>query len=130
MSEALRKAAEQALKALDLAQSLCEKSQHHPTILCAYNALRAALAEPEQPEPFYMFRRKGFDEFCTCDERRYLEMQGKPNLFEVAIFYRETPRREPLTEQQIKEMWRKHAPNIGGIFDFAAEVEQYHGIKP
>jgi hypothetical protein len=38
------------------------------------------------------------------------------------------PRREPLTNQQVKEMWRKHAPNIGGIFDFAAELQQYHGI--
>jgi len=54
--------------------------------------LRAALEAALKPgEPVYAFRRKGLDDFCTCDERRYLELQGKPHLFEVAIFYRATP---------------------------------------
>lgn len=34
----------------------------------------------------YAFRRKGQDSFCTCDERRYLELAEKPSLFEVAVF--------------------------------------------
>jgi len=40
-----------------------------------------------EAEPVYAFRRKGLDDFCTCDERRYLELKNKPNLFEVAVFY-------------------------------------------
>jgi len=51
------------------------------------------------------------------------ELEGYIPLYTAA-----PPRREPLTNQQVKEMWRKHAPNIGGIFDFAAEIQQYHGI--
>jgi hypothetical protein len=49
----------------------------------------AALDAVKEPEPFYAFRRKGQDSFCTCDEARYWELSDKPNLFETAIFYRE-----------------------------------------
>lgn len=38
---------QQALDALDLAQSLCEKSSHHAYLLKAYEALRTRLAQPE-----------------------------------------------------------------------------------
>jgi len=37
--------------------------------------------------PVYAFRRKGFDDFCTCTIERYEELLGKQGLFEVAIFY-------------------------------------------
>jgi hypothetical protein len=52
-------------------------------------------AQPEQTsdalKPVYAFRRKGLDDFCTCKESRYLDFQGMPNLYEVAIFYRAAP---------------------------------------
>ena len=35
----------------------------------------------------YTFRRRGQDNFCTCDKARYLELKDKPSLFEVAILY-------------------------------------------
>ena len=38
--------------------------------------------------PIYAFRRKGLDEFVTCDAARYAELSQKPNLFQMAIFYR------------------------------------------
>jgi len=64
------------------------------------------------------------------------ELRGRPVLVKGApllahgqvLYTAAPPRREPLTNQRVKEMWRKHAPNIGGIFDFAAELQQYHGI--
>jgi hypothetical protein len=46
-----------------------------------------ALQALQSGEPVYAFRRKGFDDFCTCTEERYLELKEKPNTFEVAIFY-------------------------------------------
>ena len=54
-------------------------------------------------EPVYAFRRKGLDDFCTCDKRRYDELSGKPDLFEVAVFYTAPPKREwvGLTDEEI-----------------------------
>ena len=55
--------------------------------------LREALAAPEQepepaaPQPIYMFRRKGLDDFCTCTKSRYDELSRKPHLFETKIAY-------------------------------------------
>lgn len=53
----------------------------------AHIAFRAWQAALQSGEPVYAFRRKGFDDFCTCTEERYLELKEKPNTFEVAIFY-------------------------------------------
>lgn len=46
-----REVVQQALDALDVAQSLCEswKSNHHSKMLTTYNALRAALDAPAKP---------------------------------------------------------------------------------
>ena len=46
-------------------------------------ALRAKL---KQIEPVYLFRRKGFDEFCTCSKERYDELAQK-KMFEVKKLY-------------------------------------------
>lgn len=48
-------------------------------------ALVAELAK--QNEPVYAFRRKGLDDFCTCDKRRFDELSQKTTLFEVRVFY-------------------------------------------
>lgn len=61
------------------------------------NFARAVLAKWGQPqavaggEPVYAFRRKGLDDFCTCDAKRYEELSAKPNLFEVRVFYAAPP---------------------------------------
>ena len=67
----------------------------------ALAAIRAALAQKDDQEPegvVYAYRRKGIDDFCTCDERRYKELSEKPNLFETAVFYTAPPKRKPLTK--------------------------------
>lgn len=101
------------------------------------------VAEPEQSEPVYAFRRNGMSGFCTCDERLYLELQGKPHLFEVAIFYREPPRLEPLTTEKYTELAHRIAskythrsdPAFTGytflphtLEQFVRSVEEVHGI--
>ena len=55
----------------------------------AWEGWQAAMqhAGQEDAEPVYAFRRKGLNDFCTCDKLRYIELKSKPNLFEVAIFY-------------------------------------------
>ena len=59
-----------------------------------------------EQEPVYAFRRKGLDDFCTCDKRRYDELASKPNLFEVAVFYTAPPKREwvGLTDKEIQQV--------------------------
>lgn len=37
-------------------------------------------------ETIYLFRRKGFRDFCTCDKERYEELAQKP-MFECKIVY-------------------------------------------
>lgn len=63
-------------------------------IIESTDALRAALdAEPAPvQEPVYAFRRKGMDDFCTCNKARFDELASKPHLFETAIFYTAQPR--------------------------------------
>lgn len=55
----------------------------------------------KQAEPVYAYRRRGLNEFCTCDERRYKELSAKPSLFEVAVFYTHPA---PAVAQQIAEI--------------------------
>ena len=88
-----------------------------------------APATQQVGERVYAFRRKGFDDFCTCTEKRYAELSAKPNLFEIRIFYTapQPVAREPLTDEWIrsrcKESW---------IFDAAKQwvrmTEAAHGI--
>jgi len=47
----------------------------------------AGLQALQSGEPVYAYRRKGVNDFCTCDASRYLELKAKPNFFEVAVFY-------------------------------------------
>ena len=47
----------------------------------------ARCVEKDQAESVYAFRRKGLEDFCTCDEARYEELSNKPRLFETRIFY-------------------------------------------
>ena len=38
--------------------------------------------------PVFLFRRKGVSkDFCTCDEKRFLELSGMPNQFEMKKLY-------------------------------------------
>ena len=57
-----------------------------------------APAAQQAGERVYAFRRKGLEDFCTCDEARYEELSNKPHLFETRIFYTapQPVAREPL----------------------------------
>ena len=73
----------------------------------ALDALEYSKSYLDEQEPkgvVYAYRRKGIDDFCTCDERRYKELSEKPNLFETAVFYTAPPKRKPLTDEQIREI--------------------------
>lgn len=86
-------------------------------------------------EPVYAFRRKGLDDFCTCDKERYEELSDKPNLFETCILYTSPqPVREPLTPGQVNGLLESagywsgdtaRADFINGI----RYAEATHGIK-
>lgn len=133
MSEALRKAAADATTALEAVGVLfghlakdCTQKNWLDNAEAAVVALRAALAEPEQSEPDGYIHRQGNHWEVSG---RFLSDDERARGWTEEPLFAHPPRREPLSDEQIKEMWRKHAPNIGGIFEFAAEVEQYHGIK-
>ena len=51
------------------------------------DALRAKVEAMEQQEPVYLFRRKGWEEFCTCSKERYEEFYTNPRVFEVKKLY-------------------------------------------
>ena len=52
------------------------------------NFAEALIAElAKENDPVYAFRRKGLDDFCTCDKQRFDELSQKPNLFEVRVLY-------------------------------------------
>lgn len=85
-------------------------------------ALVAELAK--ENEPVYAFRRKGLDDFCTCDERRYNELAQKPTLFEVKVFYTIPPTAEQI-EQETAEAIAKHfgqQPHVEHFGDNIAEA--------
>ncbi len=109
----LRKAAEMALGALE---------RYAFTEGIAIQALRQALAQPET-EPVYAFRRKGLDEFCTCDKRRYDELAGKPDLFEVTVFYTAPVDAVNMSQERVDEtVKREHEPY--GYLWFAHQMER------
>jgi chromosome segregation ATPase len=52
-----------------------------------HEELRLRVEASRKQKPVYAFRRKGLDDFCTCSEKRFLELSSKQNLFEVKKFY-------------------------------------------
>ena len=63
-------------------------------------ALVAEIAK--QNEPVYAFRRKGLDDFYTCDKQRFDELSQKTTLFEVRVFYTIPPSVEAI-ENKVAE---------------------------
>ena len=59
----------------------------HVQLSCSNIAPQPAPTTEQAEERVYAFRRKGMDDFCTCDEERYEELSNKPHLFETRIFY-------------------------------------------
>ena len=78
-------------------------------------ALVAELAKKNPP--VYAFRRKGLDDFCTCDEHRYNELAQKHTLFEVKVLYHSPP-----TAEQIEQ---ETAEAIAAYFEQQPHVEHF-----
>ena len=55
--------------------------------IAALRTQQPAPAAQQAGESVYAFRRKGLEDFCTCDEARYEELSNKPHLFETRVFY-------------------------------------------
>ena len=49
--------------------------------------LSARIETMEKQKPVYLFRRKGWEEFCTCSKERYEEFYTNPRVFEVKKLY-------------------------------------------
>lgn len=62
-----REKAKQAMEMLDVSQALLGRSRHHPKILAAYEALRAALAAQPEPHPCKGIPRSGCSYLAQCD---------------------------------------------------------------
>lgn len=46
-----------------------------------------AAAPAVQGEPVYLYRRRGFRSFETCNHVQYAELSAKPRLFETKVLY-------------------------------------------
>jgi hypothetical protein len=96
-----------------------------------FNALRAALAEPEQSEP------SPFGWVKSSEMETSRRFGGSINLWrekydcDVPVYLAAPPRREPLTEDKMWELWNAQGDNEmdqAAACAFARAVEQYHGI--
>jgi hypothetical protein len=109
-------AMKQALEAFELGSAGPEK-------LRAMNALRQAIEQAEQAQPFGYFRYDlRLDAWVHSLDRN----QG-------VAFYTAPPQRKPLTDEEIKECERKSMVNGALPFEqrwfFARAIEAAHGIK-
>lgn len=78
------------------------------------------------PQPIYMFRRKGLDDFCTCTKSRYDELSRKPHLFETKIAYTDpvpAPQREwvELEDDEVTEI-ADRCIDVFGLADLISEA--------
>ena len=91
-------------------------------IHAAMSKLQASLAQPEQEqETIYLFRRKGQDDFVTCNQERYNEFSDH-RLFEVKTLYTSPPEREwvGLTEDEVEY---PHPPAKSPVYATAINTE-------
>lgn len=67
-----------------IAESAADSGRNRPLVF-ADASPRESTPVPEGP--VYAYRRKGLDDFVTCDRKRFDELSAKPRLFETRIFY-------------------------------------------
>lgn len=112
----LREAAQQALDALEVATT--PRSEDRQTVLKAQAALREALAQPESEPVAYV----------TGFSKRYATVQRVDRSLLMCVgmaLYRSPPRRKPLTDETLWEMW---VESPSDVFRFARAIERAHGI--
>ena len=92
------------------------------------NKLLVDAATKAAPQPIYMFRRNGLDDFCTCTKSRYDELSRKPHLFETKIAYTDpvaAPQREwqDLTKDEINDCAGAEIYSSSWAMAFARAIE-------
>ena len=90
------------------------------------NKLLVDAATKAAPQPIYMFRRNGLDDFCTCTKSRYDELSRKPHLFETKIAYTDpvaAPQREwvELEDDEVTEI-ADRCIDVFGLADLISEA--------
>ena len=149
MSE-LRKAAEQALEALEEACGNRCNAEYNPCYRrAAADNLRAALAQPEWDEVFdaavyaWKARTPGRDALRLCfqdksDDSEIFTHWTSRELMDfaarIATLYTAPPKRKPLTDDQIDAIVRRNVTitdqNLAGaVYMSMRELEAAHGIK-
>ncbi len=131
MSEALRKA---ALQAIDVLVKKIERDAPDlsgKSIGCARQSsdeLRAALAEPEQSEPVAYIHRQG--NHWEVSERFLSDDEKARGWTEEPLYTAAPPRREPLAEKKILKLVPFTLQHItdGVLVGFARALEAEHGI--
>ena len=93
------------------------------------DALRAALAETEEPVAWYRPSEEGYDS-AFRDHATVVGCTG--NKWEGWIpLYAHPPRREPLTEEEIRRLYRKAwtpESEADEVLAFARAIERAHGV--
>ena len=125
----LREAAQQALEALEYAQSL--DIPHFEEHVNALAALRNALAEPVQEPMAWMYE----DELPSGYPYDLMFQHSKMDGVRLFPVFGPSPQRKPLTDEEIELLAVKHAPPIDPAFaehddfiEFARAIERAHGI--
>ncbi len=136
MSEALRKAAEQALEMLghctpDKRYGDDYLEREFAELNAVRKALRAALAEPEQePVAYELYATK----FANGRQLVYKVPESLASYIKVRNLYDHPPRREPLSDEQLQAGVRAWFENdiVPGQYPFSrrmrAAIEAAHGI--
>lgn len=62
-------------------------------------------AASQTSKPVYAYRRKGLDDFVTCDRQRFDELSAKPRLFETRIFYAVPQASEADIIEDVAKQW-------------------------
>ena len=127
---------------LSCGKPLCASGQHHP--LCVL----ASASQPQGEQEPLLDDRQLHIGACITEGRLYANvMRIEPNESVTVIAMAsmdasyltnrdciarmlpaQQPRHKPLTDEQIKTLWGRFAPIVGGTLDFARAVERAHGI--
>ncbi len=126
----LREAAQQALEALELAQTDVHWELNSPTrkfLRKAEKNLRAALAEPvQEPVAVHQFR----EQHCVNWYDGHPDHSDGGGPYEERTLYTALPQRKPLTDEEIHDCFQqRHRDRVVGRRMIARAIERAHGIE-
>jgi len=137
----LREAAEKALEALDYYRST--DPNWHVSDETTYQELKTALAEAEEPVAWAGYNldqmAEAFDRVIDAirgqidplDMHAEMALRDFRKLIPAMQAYKRPPRREPLTEEQIRRLYRgawTPESEADEVLAFARAIERAHGV--